>query len=177
MKLITSIRSLMLGTATVAALSFNTANADWPGQDWKGYSAVNCVPANENSTVSISRSVSGSSVAISNTGTTPVSVFCPIVRDVSEGGTDRVNAVRILVSDRNSTAAIRCSFSSHGQNGVMVDSASDTSVGGLDTLKMDGINANNWGSYALICQIPGRDPKTNLQSYLINYRVDETLPH
>ncbi|MEQ1559574.1 MAG: hypothetical protein ABL933_11635 [Methyloglobulus sp.] len=136
---------------------------------------MNCVPTNENSAVSLSRSVSGSSVAISNTGITPVSVFCPIVRDVSEGGTDRVKAVRILVNDRNPTAAIRCNFSSHDQNGVMVDSASDASVGGVETLTMDGINASTWGSYALICQIPGRNPVTNLQSYLINYRVDETL--
>lgn len=170
MKIKRFIRSILLGTATMTVLSFNTAYA---AQDWKGYSAVNCVPANENSTT-LRRSVSGSSVAISNTGTSSVSVFCPIVRDVAEGGPDRVNAVRIFVRDRNQTAAIRCDFSSHSQNGAMVDSASDTSVNGFDTLAMDGINANNWGSYALICQIPGRDPVTNEQSYLINYRVDET---
>jgi len=28
----------------------------------------------------------------------------------------------------------------------------------------------------LSCQLPGRDRATNLQSYIVNYRVDETSP-
>ena len=42
-------------------------------------------------------------------------------------------------------------------------------------LQLGPVNANNWGSYVLSCELPGRNAADGLQSYIVNYRVDETL--
>jgi len=154
-------------------LSFDTAYADAPGLDWKGYAGVNCLPQSNNS--DIRRSAVGHP-ALANASASAISVFCPVVRDVAEGGPGRVRLVRLRVRNRGITP-LTCIFTSWSIGGGFVASASAIAPAGsgFQTLTMGPVNATTWGSYTLICQVPGRHPATSLQSYIINYRVDEDL--
>lgn len=161
-----------LGIAFGASVAATGANADAAGQDWKGYSAVGCLAQSDGANVR--RSASGDS-ALANMGTSTVSVFCPVVRDVSAGGPNRVSAVAVRVRNRHATQALRCDFSARDINGATfaIRTASAPPGAGYMTLQLGPVNASNWGSYVLICQIPGRNPADNLVSYVVNYRVDE----
>jgi hypothetical protein len=75
--------SALTAMALAAAASINPAHADVAGQDWKGYSGVNCLPQSNND--AIRRSAVNQS-AFANTGTSTITVFCPVVRDESAGG-------------------------------------------------------------------------------------------
>jgi hypothetical protein len=162
------------GALALSGASIGIAHADAAGQDWKGYSAVNCVGQSHNDP--IRRSAVGQP-GFANTGTSLITVFCPVVRDVSAGGDNRVSAVALRFNNRNKTVAGRCEFSSHDITGKKIDTKSAVAPAGSGetVLQLGPVNAHNWGSYVLSCQIPGRDASTNLQSYLINYRVDERL--
>ena len=164
-----------LGAAFVAGAASigSTQAADPDGQDWKGYAGVNCLPQSNNDPV---RRSAINQAAFANTGTSTLTVFCPVVRDEREGGDNRVAAVAVRFRNRNAAVAGRCEFSSHDINGMRIDSRSAVAPFGETTLSMGPIDANNWGSYVLSCQLPGRDRATNLQSYIVNYRVDETSP-
>jgi hypothetical protein len=148
------------------------AQADAAGQDWKGYAGVNCLAQSNNDPI---RRSAVAQTAFANTGTSTITVFCPVVRDVASGGDNRVSAVAVRFRNRNSAVAGRCEFSSHDINGAKIDSKSAVAPFGETTLQLGPVNAHNWGSYVLSCQIPGRDAATNLQSYIVNYRVDERL--
>jgi hypothetical protein len=161
--------SSALALAGAASIS---AHADYPGQDWKGYSGVNCMGQSNNTAVR--RSAINQS-ALANTGTSTITVFCPVVRDVAEGGNNRVSAVAVRFRNRNSAVDGRCEFSSHNIHGIKIDSKSAVAPFGETTLQLGPVDAHNWGSYVLSCQVPGRDASTNLQSYIVNYRVDEAL--
>jgi len=148
------------------------AHADAVGQDWKGYAGVNCMGQSNNTPV---RRSAVNQTALANTGTSTITVFCPVVRDVSAGGDNRVSAVAVRFRNRNSAVNGRCEFSSHDINGIRIDSKSAVAPFGETTLQLGPVDAHNWGSYVLSCQVPGRDAATNLQSYIVNYRVDEHL--
>ena len=173
-KFVRSICIAIISTIKIVG-TYATAYADAVGHDWKGYAGVNCLPSSDSATYR--RSVSGVSTAFSNSGSSAMSVYCPVVRDEAAGGNNRVLAVSVLLRNRHSTSDVRCEFSSHAIDGVKFDS--DTAIcpsNGSDntcTLSMGPINTSNWGSYALTCSLPGRNPVTNLQSYIVNYRVDE----
>jgi len=140
--------------------------------DWKGYAGVNCM-AQSNTDPMRRSAVNQTSLA--HTGTSLVTVFCPVVRDVWEGGNSRVSAVAVGFRNRNSTVAGRCEFSSHDITGMKIDSKSAVAPPGSDytVLQLGPVDAHNWGTYVLSCQVPGRDAISNLQSYIVNYRVDE----
>jgi hypothetical protein len=159
--------------AIAAAASIGAARAEEPGHDWKGYPGVNCIGQNQNDPL---RRSAVAQTAISNTGTSPVTVFCPVVRDESAGGQTRIHEVAVRFRNRNSTASGRCELSSHDINGSKIATQTLVAPFGETTLRFGPMNASNWGSYVLQCQIPGRDPATSLQSYVVNYRVDELLP-
>lgn len=156
-----------------AAASVSPAHADIAGQDWKGYAGVNCMSSDN--TAAIRRSAVNQT-ALANAGTSTITVFCPVVRDESVGGDNRVAAVAVRFRNRNSTVSGRCEFSSHDQTGTKIATKSAVAPFGESTLQLGPLNAHNWGSYVLACQLPGRDAATGLQSYIVNYRVDETLP-
>ena len=160
--------------AIASAASIGTAHADAPGQDWKGYAGVNCMA--QSNTDPIRRSAVNQT-AFANTGTSTITVFCPVVRDEAEGGDNRVSAVAVRFRNRNSAVTGRCEFSSHDISGLKIDSKSAVAPFGETTLKLGPVNAHNFGSYVLSCQVPGRDAATNLQSYIVNYRVDEHVPN
>lgn len=138
--------------------------------DWKGYAGVNCLP--QNPTDSVRRSAVANP-AIANTGAGVLTVYCPVVRDEEVGSPTRVSAVRIRFNNRNSAVNGSCEFASFDIDGTKVDSKSVVAPFGLHTLTMGPVAAHNWGSYVLSCQIPGRDASSNLQSYILSYRVDE----
>jgi hypothetical protein len=164
----------VLNLAVLATVtSIGPAQADVAGQDWKGYAGVNCMSSDN--TAAIRRSAV-LQTALANTGTSTITVFCPVVRDESVGGTNRVAAVAVRFRNRNASVMGRCEFSSHDQSGTKIASKSAAAPFGETTLQLGPLNAHNWGSYVLSCQLPGRDPSTGLQSYIVNYRVDETLP-
>jgi hypothetical protein len=164
----------VLNLAVLATVtSIGPAQADVAGQDWKGYAGVNCMSSDN--TAAIRRSAV-LQTALANTGTSTITVFCPVVRDESVGGTNRVAAVAVRFRNRNASVTGRCEFSSHDQSGTKIASKSAAAPFGETTLQLGPLNAHNWGSYVLSCQLPGRDPSTGLQSYIVNYRVDETLP-
>jgi len=170
------IRALCRASSALAlagAASIGPAHADAIGQDWKGYSGVNCMGQSNNDPI---RRSAINQTAFANTGTSTITVFCPVVRDVAEGGNNRVSAVAVRFRNRNSAVAGRCEFSSHDINGFKIDSRSAVIPPNNDVVVPLGpVNAHNWGSYVLSCQVPGRDAATNLQSYIVNYRVDEAL--
>jgi len=155
--------------ATMVALTAMAPAAQ--ASDWKGYNGVGCLPTSENS--DIRRSAAGVP-SIANDGTTATTVYCPVVRDVSEGGKDRVAVVAVRFRNRNASSNGTCLFKSYDINGKLVDSNTANAPYGETVLQLGPVNANNWGSYVLQCQIPGKDAKTGLSSYLINYRVDES---
>ncbi|HSW23497.1 MAG TPA: hypothetical protein VLJ62_12065 [Burkholderiaceae bacterium] len=166
------IRALCRASSALAlagAASIGPAHAT----DWKGYAGVNCLAQTNNHAV---RRSAVNHAALANTGTSMITVFCPVVRDVAEGGNNRVIAVRVLMRNRNSSVAGRCEFSSHNINGIKIDSRSAVvPPNSFDPVDLGPVDAHNWGSYVLSCQLPGRDAATNLQSYIVNYRVDEAL--
>jgi hypothetical protein len=169
------IRALCRASSALAlagAALIGPAHADVSGQDWKGYAGVNCMSQSNSDPI---RRSAINQTAFSNTGTSTITVFCPVVRDVSSGGDNRVSAVAVRFRNRNSAVAGRCEFSSHDINGIRIDSKSAVAPFGETTLQLGPVDAHNWGSYVLSCQVPGRDVATNLQSYIVNYRVDEHL--
>ena len=169
------IRALCRASSALAlagAALIGPAHADADNQDWKGYAGVNCMAQSNNDSI---RRSAVNQAAFANTGTSTITVFCPVVRDVAEGGDNRVSAVAVRFRNRNSAMTGRCEFSSHDINGLKIDSKSAVAPFGETTLKLGPVNAHNWGSYVLSCQVPGRDAATNLQSYIVNYRVDEAL--
>lgn len=159
--------------AAAAAASVSPAHADVAGMDWKGYTGVNCLPDSPNAP--IRRSAVGQT-ALANTGTSTITVYCPVVRDESVGGDNRVAAVAVRFRNRNAAVAGRCEFSSHDQTGAKIASKAAVAPFGETTLQLGPVNAHNWGGYLLTCQLPGRDATTGLQSYIVNYRVDESSP-
>ena len=162
----------VLGLAAAAA-AIGPAQADVAGQDWKGYTGVNCLPESPNAPI---RRSAGGVTAIANTGTSTITVYCPVVRDESVGGDNRVAAVAVRFRNRNAAVTGRCEFSSVDQTGAKIASKAAVAPFGETTLQLGPVNAHNWGGYLLICQLPGRDATTNLQSYIVNYRVEESLP-
>lgn len=166
---------IVLSAAAAASAGLFSA-APAAASDWKGYAGVNCL--SQNNTDAVRRSAVGQP-ALANSGTSTLTVYCPVVRDVEVGGDNRVKAVAVRVRNRHSTGNITCEFSSFNQDGVKID----TKTGVLppdpvdhdveDDIRLGPLNAHNWGSYVLLCQLPGRHATNNLQSYLINYRVDE----
>jgi len=168
----TLLRAASALAATMALMAMApAAHADAAGRDWKGYNGVGCLPTSENS--DIRRSAAGVP-SIANDGTTATTVYCPVVRDVSAGGKDRVAVVAVRFRNRNASSNGTCLFKSYDINGKLVDSNTANAPYGETVLQLGPVNANNWGSYVLMCQIPGKDAKTGLSSYLINYRVDES---
>ena len=77
------IRNVIGATAVAASVSFSPAHADVAGQDWKGYAGVNCLSSNDSANV---RRSAVNQIAFANHGTSTITVFCPVVRDVSAGG-------------------------------------------------------------------------------------------
>ena len=164
-----------LGLATLAsAVAFGPARADVDGQDWKGYPAVNCLSSSDNA--NILRSAKGQ-VGFGNQGPGTITVFCPVVRDVSEAGENRVTRVRVHFRNRNAKVDGRCEFSSRDSAGGTVDTKAVVAPFGEHELTIEGpIAASAWGSYVLSCQLPGLDGDSGLPSYIVSYRVDEKLP-
>lgn len=167
--------SLCLAAVAVlaAAAAVPAARADVAGQDWKGYAGLNCLSQNDSGSV---RRSSVSQPALANMGTSTMTVYCPVVRDEASGGPNRVSAVAVRIRNRHATLPARCEFSSHDQDGNKVGSKSAVAPFGETTLQLGPMNAHNWGTYVLTCQLPGTDPATGLASYIVNYRVDESLP-
>ena len=159
-------------TAVLLATSAFAAHADDAGKDWKGYAGVNCMSQDD---AAPTRRSAVNQTAFANTGTATVSVFCPVVRDESVGGDGRVAAVAVRFRNRNPAVTGSCEFSSHDQSGYKIDSKTAPAPFGETTLQLGPVNAYNWGSYVLTCQLPGRDPASGLQSYIVNYRVEENV--
>ncbi len=156
-----------IGIAVLAAASFQPAHAA-PEPNWAGYAGVNCVPSSSNH--SVRRSVVGGQPIFGNQGSSTITVFCPVTRHVSEGGTNRVQLVRVRLRNR-AAVSTRCEFRSHDISGNTVDVKSALFPTGETVQSMGPLNASNWGSYSLNCQLPGL--VGGLPSYIVNYRVDE----
>jgi hypothetical protein len=79
--------------------------------------------------------------------------------------------------NRHATARGSCEFSVHDIDGFKVATKTvDAPPNMSSTLSFGSFDTTNWGSYVLQCLLPGRDPSTQLQSYIANYRVDEISP-
>lgn len=155
----------VLMAAILAAASVGSAHA----ADWKGYAGVNCMSTNN--TAEIRRSAVGQP-AFANMGDVTLTAYCPVVRDDSVGGRNAATAA-VRYRHRNSEVASSCQFKSFDINGTLVDSVTVAVPSGETTLSLGPINAQNAGTYVLLCQLPGRDPGTQLPSYIVDYRVLE----
>lgn len=168
--LIARPRAVSLAAALATCL-LAPAWAEVPGQDWKGYTGLSCLSQNPSDNL---RRSAVNHPAIANQGAGQTTVYCPVVRDESAGGPNRVAAVAVRVVNRHPTLALRCDFASHDQTGAKVDAKTASVPQGEHTLQLGPVNAHNWGSYSLLCQLPGV-PAGGLPSYIVNYRVDETV--
>jgi hypothetical protein len=164
--------ALNIAVLAAAASIAPAQAADVPGQDWTGYAGTNCQPHLPSDPI---RRSAVNQIALANTGTSTITVYCPVVRNDPAGGANGVAAVAVRFRNRNATVAGRCEFVSYDQTGTRIAAKSAAAPFGETTLQLGPLNAHNWGAYVLICQIPGRDPASGLQSYIVNYRVDETL--
>jgi hypothetical protein len=177
----TSIHKLRLNAAFAATLATmgilvpTTASA---ATDWKGYSGLGCLSQNDSENV---RRSAVNQPALANMGASTTTVYCPVVRDVAEGGPGKVAAVAVRVRNRHPTQLIRCEFGSHDQAGVKIDSQTGSAPSGEHTIQLGPLDTHNWGHFSLLCQLPGESPENNLglpvglPSYIINYRVEEVL--
>lgn len=175
MRVIRSLSIVCAAAAVAAAASTPAFAAEQPGHDWKGYAGVNCLPQSNLDPI---RRSAVNQAALANTGTSPITVFCPIVRDEPEGGRARVHEVRVYFRNRHLSVRGSCEFSVHDIDGFKVATKTVDAPPNMDsTLSFGSLDTTNWGSYVLQCLVPGRDPaNNNLQSYIANYRVDEISP-
>ena len=163
------IRALCRASSALALAGAASIGAH-AATDWKGYAGVNCMAQSNSDPM---RRSAVNQTAFANTSTGLVTVFCPVVRDVWEGGDNRVSAVAVRFRNRNSAVTGRCEFSSHDQSGYKIATQTLAAPFGETTLNFGPMAAESWGSYVLTCLLPGRDPASGLQSYIVNYRVDE----
>jgi len=137
--------------------------------DWKGYNGAYCKSANNS--VDVRSSVSG----ISNWHTAATTVYCPVVRDIAEGGPNRVSAAVRLFNNNQRTGGSCTLISRNINNRTTVDFDRETWPAGYQdhTIRLGPVDANNWGSYMVYCTLPAREGAR--KSFIRSVSVDEQL--
>lgn len=150
----------------IAAFATGGALADGAG-DWKGYPGSNCLAhsgAND-----VRRLTSGT---LSNWQNTSTIVHCPVVRDVAEGGDNRVWAATVRLYDNHPTEDGYCRLVVRTISGATFawDHAAWTGTGNK-TVSLGPLDASNWGNYSLYCSLPAASGAS--KSFIRNYALDE----
>lgn len=153
-------KKAMVCVALAASSSFSFA-------DWKGYSGLNCLPANENN--DIRRSLTG----LANEQDSPLSLYCPVVRDIESGGVNRIERVNVRVFNNNSSEGGYCRVYSRTVNGTTHDWEQQSWPAGYGdhTLTFESLNTANWGNIAIYCRLPAAEGAR--RSFLRSYGVEE----
>lgn len=94
--------------------------------------------------------------SISSSGSQPVSVTCPVTKDIEAG---RIKRAEVMVVDRNpgSNADISCTLTTHKKDGSVHQSStrkSNSSFTATLPLSFGAQTAALQGSYSLICDLP-----------------------
>ena len=147
----------------LAALSTTAMAADK-----KVYPANLCTPLHSSGMGQIEFSYSR---IINNSTLSPVTVYCPIVRDEDSSGST-ITAASISVYDRNNGDNITCNLRAASASGSTTDYSTKTSSGygsSPQTLSFSSVSmSGSTGPLYIRCQIPERDISTSrLNSYSI----------
>ncbi len=136
--------------------------------DWKGYAGSYCQArsgAND-----VRRLGTG---VLANFQANPTTVHCPVVRDIAEGGPNRIKLARVRLFNNNANVGGFCRLVSRDINGntVAFDHFSWTPGIKNVTASLGPLNANNFGSYSIYCNIPGADGAR--KSFIKSVSLDE----
>jgi len=161
----TSIKTLALAVSlcTLSATPFYST-----ASDWKSYPGAFC--QGPNSSTDLRRSGNGS---LSNWQRSPVTVHCPVLRDVQAGGSNRVKLVRISLFNNHRSVGGYCRLVSLNSSGSIIAWDQYNWRGGFRnvTASLGPLNAQSWGSYHIYCRLPGTDGAR--KTFIRNVRVDE----
>lgn len=136
--------------------------------DWKGYAGTVCHA--RSGSIDVRRSGDG---RLANFQNTPSTVYCPVVRDVAEGGNNRVMQARVRLFNNNSNVGGFCRLVSRNISGGTFAFDHFAWTPGIKnvTATLGPLNASNWGSYMIYCSIPGVDGAR--KSFIRSVSLDE----
>jgi hypothetical protein len=139
-------------------------------EDGKAYPGSACQRQFDN----INAPVARTGAILFNNHTSPVKVFCPVVKDIEAG---RIKRAEVMVDDNHALADIRCELFSFKRDGsvqqVSVRDSSGTTVTPLP-LAFGAHGANPKGSYGLTCELPvGSGSGAIGPSMIVGYTIVE----
>lgn len=140
--------------------------------EWSGYNGSSCKVGNSSASFYISP-LRGD---FANSGVNDLTVFCPLVRDNEVGGSEKIREVRVNLRDRNDARDGYCRVVSREFNGSTHDIETKTWTGtGNKIVRLGPIDASNFGSYHLVCRLPGRNGgvSSGVPSYIRSYALEE----
>lgn len=157
------------------------ANAPALAADAKTLPGAACQP-NSGSTTTF---YIGSNGMLINNSDNPLTVICPVVRDVmAANGSNGISNAQIYVVDNNNSTGdprVSCTLESRSTTAGSVESFTDNSVAGAspNVQVLDGytnFSAAENGYYYFRCTIPGNQTVGNTinRSAIVMYRVSET---
>lgn len=139
-------------------------------EDGKSYPGSACQRQFDN----INAPVARTGAIIFNNHTSPIKLFCPVVKDI-EGG--RIKRAEVMIDDNHGSANIRCELFSFKRDGtvqqVSVRDSSGTTVSPLP-LTFGAHGANPKGSYGLTCELPAGSGSGAIgPSQIVSYSIVE----
>lgn len=146
-------------------------------EDVKTYNAAGSCFARDSSVTTLARSSAG----ISNTGTTPVAILCPIVKDLQVGNVvglpGSVAGAWVTYVDNTTTDKIICDLVSAARSGGKVANVQKMSVdtdasATAKVLDMGPLKTVTDGNLVLGCTIPGKAASGAL-SKVVSYQIRE----
>ena len=161
---------------TIAAMAFvvtssvaNLAQADPLGEDLKGYPGSDCLAQSQADDVR--RTLNGSVENYQNAATI---VYCPVVRDVSDLGNNRVTGVRVYITDNHPADDVWCRLNVLNPDGSLFAWDIEFGAGiGNQILNLGPIDASAFGNYVLSCGLPGAVgfDRSSVRTYALSERL------
>lgn len=132
--------------------------------DWKGYSGANCMQSSE-----IYNDFRRTYYGYINDSANAAMVICPIVRDVSQGGTARIDKVHVTLTSHSNSYCWLYSLTHDGD--FYASQFKNFPAGDPVEIVFSDVDASNAGSYTISCRIPGLSGIN--RSYIRTYAVNE----
>ncbi len=156
-----------IGLLAACLSGMSQADLNETANDWKGYNGSYCKATN--SMLDVRSRLSG----ISNWEDSPTTIYCPVARDVAEGGGNRVEAA-VSLFNNNSQSGGYCTLVSRDiNNKITVDSHRVYWPSGYEehTVRLGPVDSSNWGNYMVYCRVPGKEG--NRKTVIRSIRIDE----